>query len=87
MTKDYCSLWPDGDGEGKEWGSCCKQHDACYSAGGDSSSRKECDIALKECLKEQAGPTMAWVMYVGVRLFGWLPHHFKRDLFMRKRDK
>ena len=83
--KDYCSLWPDRSDDGKDWGSCCEQHDECYSAGGDAASRKKCDKALKKCLKKKAGPVMAWIMYAGVRSFGWLPHHFKRDLFFRKR--
>lgn len=78
--KDHCSFWPDG-----KYGSCCKQHDECYSKGGDRHDRKKCDVELKECLSEKANPSMAWVMYIGVRIFGWLPHHFKRDLFMRKK--
>ena len=81
MKKDYCSLWPDGN-----YGECCKQHDLDYTAGGGYRERSDADKRLRECVAEKRGKKMAWVMWFAVRIGGWLPHHFKRDLFFRKRD-
>lgn len=80
--KDHCSFWPDG-----EYGSCCEQHDICYTEGGDSGDRAKCDKQLRDCIAEKQGSFMAWTMWLGVRFVGWLPHHFKRKkLNWNKKD-
>ena len=78
--KDHCTLWPDG-----KHGICCKKHDECYNKGGNKKDRKKCDIALRKCVEKKSGYWMALTMYLGVRFFGMAPHHFKRDIFFRKR--
>ena len=80
MKKDYCSFWPDGN-----HGECCKLHDIAYAKGGDWKSRRRADNMLRACVELRSGKFMAWTMWFGVRIFGMLPHHFKRDIFYRKR--
>lgn len=63
--KNYCTAFPDG-----EEGMCCKAHDEAYRGG--TLDRKEADKALYQCVRDNGEPYKAIVMYVGVRLFGWL---------------
>lgn len=73
MEEDYCSFWPDG-----KYGSCCKQHDIDYTAGGNWRDRRAADKKLRDCIAKKQGRLMAWTMWIGVRCVGWMPHHFKR---------
>ena len=57
-----CTLFPDG-----KWKDCCDHHDYQYLT--QKVSRKEADIKLYNCVKERC-KVVAYVMYVGVRLFG-----------------
>lgn len=65
-----CSWWPDGN-----YLSCCDQHDLDYFYGGSRLARKASDARLFECVAKQNSYTMAWVMWIGVRVFGhpWMP--------------
>ena len=51
--------------------SCCEQHDKNYAAD-TQVTRREADRQLRECVIEKGHPVRAWVMWVGVRLFGWI---------------
>ena len=66
---DGCTLFPDGD-----WGEpCCYQHDLDYWRGGTYRERLESDRRLRKCVAGQGKwyhPPIAWIMYVGVRIFG-----------------
>ena len=66
MAGDHCTMFPEGD-----WSDCCKQHDLDY-AKGSGVSRKVADLKLKRCIRSGGKPKLAKVVYVGVRLFGWL---------------
>lgn len=50
--------------------SCCEAHDRAYSQG-STVSRREADRQLYACLAPSR-PVFARLVYVGVRLFGWL---------------
>lgn len=58
-----CTLFPDYN-----WDECCKFHDYQYLS--KKVSRKEADKILYNCVKNKS-KTIAYVMYAGVRLFGW----------------
>ena len=50
--------------------SCCDAHDTCYAR--QQKSRLECDKKLQECVCHKSGNIIGYLMYNGVRLFGWL---------------
>lgn len=57
---------------------CCEQHDIDY--GRDSVvSRKEADVHLRASVALTRHPVRAWVMFVGVRLLGWIFYRGKND--------
>lgn len=65
-----CTLWFDGL-FGKSWADACQLHDDRYmTVMGKGMTRKECDLELKRNVAKTCKP-MSYVMYVGVRLFGW----------------
>lgn len=50
---------------------CCEQHDKNY--GTDSQvSRHDADVLLYQCLLRSGRPVFARVVYLFVRLFGWI---------------
>ena len=49
---------------------CCEQHDRAYSAG-SLATRADADRALYDCIACER-PKFAWVVWAGVRTFGWL---------------
>lgn len=53
------------------WEGCCDQHDIAYSQGGDADDRRRADLQLRFCVDQNGHRYWAWVMWVGVRLFGW----------------
>jgi hypothetical protein len=66
-----CSCWFDG-WFGKDWSSACKLHDWRYMTSyGFGWTRKQADAELRKNVAKAGAPVMAWVIYVGVRLFGW----------------
>ena len=60
-----CSCWFDG-WFGKDWGSCCKEHDFDYIFQ-RTKTKAEADKKFYKCLKQKAGLFIALVMYVGVK--------------------
>lgn len=58
-----CSLFP----EGKQT-SCCNSHDMSYLF---ASCRRKADKELRECVIKCNKPITAWIMWIGVRLFGY----------------
>lgn len=69
FTTDGCSLFPDSAGE-TCWADCCVAHDRAYWRGGTAEARERADAALRECVARGGRPTVASVMYRGVRLGG-----------------
>ena len=59
-----CSFWPDRDLK-----ACCVQHDIEYRL--CRITRAQADRHLRECVKRKGHPVQAWVIWFGVRLFGW----------------
>ncbi|BCS89956.1 RuvA C-terminal domain-containing protein [Pseudodesulfovibrio sediminis] len=47
---------------------CCNQHDIAYALG---YSRSDADWILRECIKDQGKPVVAWIVWATVRTFGW----------------
>ena len=71
FTTDGCSYFPNGGLENnKEWLSCCIEHDKSYWKGGTKEEREEADSKLKVCVKKVGFPTIAEMMYLGVRIGG-----------------
>lgn len=65
--KSFCTMFPRITVAGE---TCCQQHDKNYSH--DSTvTRKEADQILFLCL-QGPHPYVAPLMYLGVRLFGWI---------------
>ena len=59
-----CHYFPDGP-----WKGCCHDHNVAYAARTD---RADADRALRKCVKANGHPVIAWIMWLGVRLFGWI---------------
>jgi len=64
---DGCSGVPDKFG-GRNWRSCCVEHDCCYEQGGDKAAREKCDADLEKCINRKAGPGTLYAFFV--RKFG-----------------
>lgn len=60
---DGCTLWLDG-----AWRHCCDAHDLAYAQLADKGVA---DWALFLCVAETGNPFMAFLMLVGVAIFGW----------------
>lgn len=58
-----CTLFPD-----ENYTSCCDSHDKHYATG---TSRSQADQELRECIIKAGHPYMAWIAWIGIRLFGW----------------
>lgn len=64
FESDGCTGWVDG-----VWRHCCDAHDLAYASGFD---KFQADLALQECVAATGNPVMAFIMLVGVSLFGWI---------------
>jgi len=73
--KDYCTLFfeklNDYDISG-----CCKIHDDDYEK--QSISRKEADRDLRLCVNTVSKSTVGNIMYLGVRIAGWIFWYWHR---------
>jgi len=70
---DGCSMWPDEWKRGRvNLSSPCFWHDVRYFLGGTGQERKEADLQLFRDVLQIAGPSMAYIMYIGVRTGGWI---------------
>ncbi len=49
---------------------CCIEHDRAYWYGGTRSERKAADAALRDCVAGHDHKILAWIMWIGVRIFG-----------------
>jgi hypothetical protein len=68
FTSDGCSLFPDGTPEHpKLWKKCCVVHDIAYWAGGTRDERRQADLELRDCVAATGHPSIAELMYLGVR--------------------
>lgn len=65
FVSDGCSRWPDA-----QWHHCCLSHDVAYWQGGPESLRLAADEALMACVVDTGYPTIAQLMFVGVRVGG-----------------
>lgn len=61
---DGCTCFFDGN-----WKECCDRHDKRYS--NNRLTRKQADRLLYRCVAKK-NKHIAFLMYLGVRLFGWL---------------
>lgn len=64
-SRAKCSCWFDGD-----WGECCEMHDKLYY-NPKTHSRAWVDRAFRKCIARR-NKAMAWIMWFGVRCFGWI---------------
>lgn len=69
MAKDYCTGYFDGS-----WSYCCKMHDRRYA--NKRLNRSQADELLFRCVKRKSNIVNAYIMWAGVRLFGW--HFYKK---------
>ena len=63
VKDDKCTFFPEGD-----WFSCCAKHDMDYTY---SSSKWKADRELRRCVIRSGNPVTAWIIWIGVSLFGW----------------
>lgn len=77
FTSDGCTMAPD-----LVFKTCCEEHDMYYALGG--VTRREADKRLRLCIKSKGYPVLAWVYWIAVRLFGWIPYHFSKSAKIRK---
>lgn len=66
-----CTLFPDGN-----YGGCCEAHDEAYRT--QTGTRRAADEALAECIAAKGRPLVAFVVYYGVRAFGWMRWYWIR---------
>ena len=66
MAKTFCSGIPRMKLQVE---TCCEMHDKAYSRSG--MSRKQADAELYACIAQER-PKFAYVVWLGVRLFGWM---------------
>lgn len=52
--------------------SCCEAHDKAYGRPGTGLTRPEADIILYNCLYDSGRPKFAALVWIGVRLLGWM---------------
>ncbi len=67
MSKKKCSFVPD---HSSGIHNCCDVHDKRYSSG--IMKRVTADRKFRECITTTSHPVIAWIYWVGVRLFGWI---------------
>jgi len=71
FTSDGCSHFPNGNFDQSElWLSCCTAHDYAYWQGGSFNQRVVADLALRQCVTNVGEPTIAALMFAGVRVGG-----------------
>lgn len=67
---------PDFETDGCSWSPdfnfrcCCIRHDIDYWAGGTKQDRLEADQRMRDCIRSYNRPILAWIYYIGVRIFG-----------------
>lgn len=74
-----CTLFPEGD-----YTPCCDEHDVRYTFGKD---RRMADRELRECIKGKRHPALAWLVWIGVRLFGYPFWYFGHRKGLRQKHK
>ncbi len=80
FTTDGCSRFPDGTlSEPDLWLECCTVHDVAYWQGGTDEQRSVADLELRQCVSGLGRPTIALLMFVGVRIGGtpYVPTSFR----------
>lgn len=71
FTTDGCSNFPNGiPAKPIAWRHCCVDHDKVYWMGGSAARRAQADLMLKECVADAGYPSVARIMYLGVRAGG-----------------
>lgn len=80
FVSDGCSGFPDGNfSQPQRWLLCCEAHDFDYWKGGSSAERLSSDHNLQKCVANLGHPTIAVLMFAGVRVGGspYLPTPFR----------
>lgn len=67
---DGCTLWFDG-----VWRHCCDVHDIAYEIGADKAVA---DLELAVCVAKTGNAGMAFLMLLGLTLFGGIFHRRRR---------
>lgn len=67
---DGCTCWWNDD-----WADCCVEHDIRYWCGGSGELRGTTDAELRRCVGGDHSEVVAFLMYLGTRLFAasWVP--------------
>ena len=75
-----CTCWFDG-WFGKDWSSCCKEHDSRYMTNkGRNMTKSKVDNDLFKCVRSKGGLAMASIMWIGNKAFSWYYwNKYKKD--------
>ena len=69
FVSDGCTMAPDGTRrEPEKWKECCQAHDLRLWGGGTKTERHEADKKLRSCMREKAGPRLAFIFWLGVKI-------------------
>ena len=74
-AKDYCTLFFDKIKD-YDISGCCLIHDEDYED--VDVTRKESDDHLRQCVNNTTGTKLGTLMFLGVRLFGWIFWYWHR---------
>jgi len=77
FVSDGCTMAPD-----LTFSDCCYEHDIYYVTG--AVNRKEADRCLRKCIAAKGFPVLAWIYWLGVRLFGWVFYYFGKTADYRE---
>ncbi len=79
FESDGCTLSPDGTWrERDKWKECCVAHDLRLWGGGTKSERIAADNKLRSCKDAKAGPRIAYLFWLGVRIGSHSPFKLPR---------
>ncbi len=71
FQSDACTGWMDSF-LGKDYTSCCLDHDIKYWIGGSKKEKSATDLALRKCVGKIAGAPMGYLMFTFVWMWGKL---------------
>lgn len=69
FESDGCTMSPDGTfRERTKWRDCCIAHDLRLWGGGTKEERVEADLTLRQCMETKAGPRIAKIFWLAVKM-------------------
>lgn len=69
FVSDGCTMSPDGTLRDRlKWRECCEAHDLSLWGGGTKEERVEADLKLRSCMEVKAGPRLAKIFWLAVKM-------------------